>query len=295
MKKLCQVVLILMFLGIGTAAAQDPAHYLALGDSISFGYNPFVPLTTPNLLHYYHGYPQFVSAFLSLDLANASCPGQTSSSFLSLSLFVPDNGCDQWRIQGLPLFVTYASSETQEQYAISFLAAHPDTRLVTITIGGDDLLYLAKTTCAESESCITANLPGVLATFTTNLNEIYKAVRSTGYEGPIVAINYPSPDYNNAFETGGLSELNLVISNVTKLFNGRVADAFSIFKLASVVSGGLPCFVGLLFFNPSGQGCDVHPTPLGQLLMGQLALQALQPEDRWKEESLFFGINRDTR
>jgi len=267
-------VTVLILWGTGAAVAQDPTSYLALGDSISLGYNPFVPLTTRNLLRHYHGYPQDVSALLNLDLANASCPGQTSSSFLG---FPPDNGCTPWRSYPLPLFVTYSSlAETQEEYAISFLAAHPHTQLVTITIGGDDLLYLEEVTCAGSESCEEAELPGVLATFSTNLSKIYATIRSTGYQGPIVAVNYPSPDYKNVFETEAVGALNLATFNVTQLFNGRVADAFSAFKLVSVLGDGLPCVVGLSFFNPSGPGCDVHPTPLGQLLMADLVLREIR-------------------
>jgi len=285
MKRVLYVVLVLTVLAIGAATAQDRApyfdhhaSYLALGDSIPFGFNPFVPLTPPppNLLHYYHGYPPYVSEFLKLDLANASCPGQTSSSFLG---FPPDNGCNQYRSAQLPLFVTYAPLETQKEYAVSFLAAHRDTRLATITIGGDDLLILLKT-CGSSVSCIETDLPGVLATFTTNLTEIYVAIRSTGYEGPIVAVNYASSDYNNALETQALSQLNSAMLKVTESFNGKVADAFSAFEKESVVVGGLPCEVGLSFFNASGTGCDVHPTPWGQLVIAKLVLHALK-EDRF--------------
>ena len=115
MKKVFQAVLVLILLGICTAAAH--AQYLALGDSIPFGYNPLIwtppgpPAPTANLLSYYHGYPQYVSGFLKLDLWSASCPGETSSSFL---VGPPDNGCSEWR-SGLPLygevplFVSYAS------------------------------------------------------------------------------------------------------------------------------------------------------------------------------------------
>jgi hypothetical protein len=59
MKTLGHVILVLIFLWIGTAGAQDrvlhksPAPYLAQGDSIPFGYNPFLadlPTTrTPKL------------------------------------------------------------------------------------------------------------------------------------------------------------------------------------------------------------------------------------------------------
>ncbi len=303
MKRTFEFVLVLTVLAISTAAAQDraafPEHrgpYLALGDSDPFGYNQFLTnlaaaayglpptIPLPDVLLSYSGYPQDVSELLKLDLTNASCPGQTSSGFLYYPppVLEPDNGCDQWRAAGLPLFVTYASvSETQEGYATSFLAAHRDTRLVTITIGGDDLLVL-QATCGGSESCVEAGLPGVLLRFTTNLTEIYTGIRSTGYDGPIVAVNYASPDYTKTgeTETDAVSALNSAILSVTELFGGKVADVFSAFKLASGAEG-LPCAVGLSFFTPpSGPGCDVHPTPLGQLVIGQLVLKTLG-EDRF--------------
>ena len=313
MKRICHVVfvLILISLGIGTATSQDraplerPVPYLALGDSIPFGFNPFladlaeavIPLNTSvpdDLLLSFNGYPQDVSELLKLNLANASCPGQTSSSFGGLS---PDNGCELWRSSGLPTFVAYSTpSQSQIAYAADFLLANRNTRLVTITIGGDDLLILLKG-CGLSVMCVQNGLAEVLDTFATNLTAIYTAIRSTGYEGPIVAVNYPSADYTNTIETEALKQLNLAMLTVTKSFRGKVADAFSAFKLASGVEG-LPCAtgVGLAFVNyPSGQGCDVHPTALGQLLMAQLVLHALKPEDGRKEESLFFGLSHDTR
>ena len=314
MNRVRPLILVLLSLGIGKAAAQDraprerPASYLALGDSIPFGYNPFLtklaeaviplPLTTPvpDLLLSYNGYPQDVAELLKLNLANASCPGQTSNSFLVLVPALLDNGCELWRTSGLPLFVTYTSTpwETQVAFATSFLLAHSDTRLVTLTIGGDDLLALEGTTCkglssAQLQQCIASY---ILNTFTTNLTEIYAAIRSTGYDGPIVAVNYASPNYTNTNETAAVSALNLAISTVSDLFKGKVADTFSAFKLASG-AGGLPCAVGLAFFNPSGPGCDVHPTPLGQLLIAQLVLHALKPQDEGREESLLFGPRRD--
>jgi GDSL-like Lipase/Acylhydrolase family len=274
-------VAVLVLLGIGTAAAQESGkHYLALGDSIPFGYNPSIPLTTPDLLSFYHGYPQFVSESAPLDLANASCPGETSSSFLDVA--APDNGCHEWR-SALPLFVGYNSPfESQLKYAISFLRANPHTSLVTITVGGDDLLLLEQKCVAQSidpaviESCELAGLPKVLATFARNLTAIYLAIRIEGhYEGRIVAADYFSPDYGNALETGSLIKLNAITLGLTAVFGGRVADVFSAFQTASLAGGGLPCAagVGLAFPNFSG-GCDVHPTPLGQQLIAKLVLEA---------------------
>jgi hypothetical protein len=170
---------------------------------------------------------------------------------------------------------------------------------VTITIGGDDLLAL-EGTCnpAQLLECVGDYISN---TFTTNLKDIYAAIRSTGYEGPIVAVNYFSPDYTNINETQAVSALNSAILSVTELFGGRVADTFSAFKLASGAEG-LPCAngVGLAFvsFSLSGSGspgCDVHPTALGQLVIAQLVRRALKDEDRSKEEFLFSGLSPDTR
>jgi len=186
-------------LWIATASAQSPAQpYLALGDSVSFGFNPNV--TEGDLLDY-HGYPQFVSASLNLNLANASCPGETSTSFFDVT--APDLGCHEWRMAGAPLFVTYTSlTESQEDYAVSFLRANPKTKLVTITIGGNDLGLLQATCEMEFTSatavseCELKGLAAVYARFAGNLISLYSAIRfKADYQGPIVAANYASPDY----------------------------------------------------------------------------------------------------
>src|SRR6202040_1386124 len=76
----------LFFLGcalaITPAAATDlprNTRYLALGDSIAFGYNPLV---IPVDVDEYVGYPEIVSQIVHRKVANASCFGESSGSFL---------------------------------------------------------------------------------------------------------------------------------------------------------------------------------------------------------------------
>ncbi len=272
----------LVIAGIGTASGQAKP-YLALGDSIPFGFNPLIPLPPPSLA-VYQGYPEFIAQSLGLSLANASCPGETSGSFISVT--APDNGCHEWRAL-LPLFVPYASStESQLAYATSFLHANPQTRLVTITIGGDDLLLLENTCAAQSsnlttvEECELAGLGKVFGAYAENLTKIYLALRFTArYEGPIVAVNYASTDYTNTLETLAVGGLNAITAELTYAFGGKVADVFSAFQKASLASGGLPCAasVPLSFPNPGTPlTCNPHPTLPGQQLIAKLVEQALQ-------------------
>src|SRR5262249_49739535 len=112
--------------------AESSMRYLALGDSIAFG---FSPLVQPPSLDQYTGYPELVADDIHRPVTNASCFGESSGSFLTLG--APDLGCAQWRALGLPRYVNY--SGTQMEYAESFLKANKKVELVTINIGGNDL------------------------------------------------------------------------------------------------------------------------------------------------------------
>ena len=74
------------------AASSRPAEYLALGDSIAFG---FSPLASPTSADNFIGYPDKVAAALNEHLTNAGCPGETSSHFIDLA--GSDNNCAFFR------------------------------------------------------------------------------------------------------------------------------------------------------------------------------------------------------
>src|SRR5271163_736590 len=167
----------LMLISIGSA--QQP--YLALGDSLPFGYNPLVQ--PPNLSKFV-GYPEFVANDLHLNLANASCIGETSTSIITglakddLGVYIPSEGCENYRAL-YPLFVSYTGP--QLDFAISDLRAHPNTALVTINIGGNDLAVL-EFMCNFDTTCEISGLPGVLVTYAGNLTEIFSRIRGqAGY------------------------------------------------------------------------------------------------------------------
>ena len=256
----------LIFLTYGLAqstAAEDVSRntrYLALGDSIAFGYNPLV---IPVNLDKYVGYPEIVSDALHRKVANASCFGESSGSFLVLH--APDTGCAQWRA-ALPLKVSY--SGTQMQYILDYLQANlKKTDLITIDIGVNDLGVLLAS-CNFDLTCASNGLPGTLAAYAQNLATIFGGIRAAGYTGPIVAVTPYAANYNDPVEVSGLIALDGVLAQVASAFDVQVADAFTAFLVADIPFGNDSCAAGLLIKLPGGT-CDIHPSLAGQTLIAQ--------------------------
>jgi lysophospholipase L1-like esterase len=236
--------------------------YLALGDSVAFGYTP-LPKKLGDLKSY-SGYPDVVSKGVHLQVANASCFGESSGHFLSLQ--APDTGCAAWRA-AFPLFADY--SGTQMDYAVAYLKESKKAELVTIDIGINDLGILLNN-CQGSPACFAAGLPTVLGTYQNNLIQIFSGIRAE-YSGPIVAITIYAADYSNAATVGPITLLNGVLTGVAGAFHAQVADAFTAFGVASIPTNGSACAAGLLIRLPTG-GCDIHPSAAGQALIAQTIL-----------------------
>jgi hypothetical protein len=68
--------------------------YLALGDSVAFGYVPPQAVPAPNYsdAHSFVGYPEFLAQRLQERVFNASCPGETAASMLFAG--AQSNGCE---------------------------------------------------------------------------------------------------------------------------------------------------------------------------------------------------------
>lgn len=248
---------------VPASAAGDNDHgsYLALGDSYAFAFNPIVfneglagnPANFP-------GYTDAVAGALDLKLSNAACPGETSGSMISLS--APDNGCHAWRAN-FPLHTSYTSS--QLDFAVSFLRSHPDTKLVTLQIGGNDVLLLQKTCNATPNpiACILAGLPAVEQSMTNNLRTIYSKIRNDAhYRHTIVEVSYFAFNYNDAGLAGIAASLDATEAAVASQFHARAAKVFAEFKEASAPSG-VPCLAGLQVVVAAGPTCDIHPSAAG--------------------------------
>lgn len=252
-------------------ASSRPLEYLALGDSIAFGYSPLVsPANEDNFL----AYADTASAALRERVTNAACPGETSSHFVDLA--GTDYGCGFWQAN-LPLHASYTTS--QLAFADAFLQSHPKTLLVTITIGANDAQALVSACGGRSEvGCIQAGLPGMLGTLSANLDTIYGHIRNVdGYRHKLVAVTTYSPHYGDPLTSSVIALVNQVVTERTLAWGGIVADGFGAFAGASASSGGDSCAAGLLIpLSTAPLTCDAHPSAAGRDLLAAAVVTALR-------------------
>jgi lysophospholipase L1-like esterase len=259
-----------------SSALGAGAPYLALGDSIAFGFSPLLPYEPP--FTQFVGYPESAGAAEGLRVWNAACPGETSGSFLDPAQ--PDNGCHSapsYFAQGL--HVPYGTATSQIEYATSFLEANPATKLVTLDIGGNDLLLVQNAcgTGTTADACIAERLPGTLATYAENLGTILGRLRATRYAGPIVLLTQYATNYEDETQLAALTPLNAEVTAVAVLHGAVVADGYGAFLAASLSTLGNPCAAGLLIVLPDGT-CNVHPSPAGRQVLTKAVLAALAPK-----------------
>ena len=259
------------------------APYLALGDSIAFGYREQANNPSPDYSNAasFVGYPEDLAAAMGLRLTNAACPGETTSSMINKH--GASNGCENsynpnTRQQdpvgyrtAFPLHVRYGGS--QLAFAKKFLESHPKTRLVTLTIGANDgFLCQAQTT----DGCL-SEFGALQATIKKNLHTIFGGIRGTGYAGQIVLLNYYSLDYSNNTTTGEIQLLDNALAQGARGYKVRIASAFDSFKAATDQNGGDVCQAELItVLQNQSSPCGVHPSVQGQALLAQTVMARLK-------------------
>jgi lysophospholipase L1-like esterase len=251
-----------------TSASAAPTSaaggaYLALGDSVPFGFRGGLSAEYRDATNFV-GYPELVGKDLGLDVVNATCPGETTASFLDVT--AQSNGCenapgsDSGFRDNFPLHVAYDSADqAQLDFAVQTLKRTDDVRLVTVQIGANDAFACQATTADHCHS--PAEYQALGQALQVNLGRILTTLRSA-YEGRIVVVNYYALDFNGASATAsGL--LNGVIGGVATANGATVADAFTAFQSKAAASGGNSVTAGLVLPK------DVHPSEEGQRLLAQ--------------------------
>jgi lysophospholipase L1-like esterase len=253
--------------GRSTSAAPTSAaakgSYLALGDSVPFGFRGGLSTEYQDATNFV-GYPELVGKDLGFDVINATCPGETTASFLDVT--AQSNGCENTLSSNsgfrdkFPLHVAYDSpDQAQLGFALETLRRTDDVRLITVQIGANDAFVCQATTADHCQAAAEARALGQM--IQTNLGKILSTLRGEGkYDGQIVVVDYYAFDYTSSWANAS-SLLDSVISGVATANGATVADAFTAFRKAAARAGGNSVTAGLLLPN------DVHPTAKGQRLL----------------------------
>jgi lysophospholipase L1-like esterase len=254
--------------------------YLALGDSVPFGYidSGAVPAPDYHLASGFVGYPELVAEALGLDAENASCPGETTASFINPS--AQSLGCENeepgtpaagaYRVR-YPLHASYTGS--QLGYALTYLSTHQNVSLVSLMIGANDFFLCV---IATRDGCERpAELRAVVAKVKRNVSSILSAIRTTAhYEGTLVIVNYYSLNYASKEENEFSNTVNRTVDTAASPFHVVIADGYGVLKAASERAHGNTCAAGLLVRLRHGK-CGIHPSRKGQMLLAKSVEEAV--------------------
>jgi lysophospholipase L1-like esterase len=250
----------------GAATPKPPATYLALGDSVPFGFQARGDFSKAGN---FVGYPSLVGEKLGLKVVNATCPGETTASLIDET--AQSNGCENspgspfgYR-NGFPLHVLYDSvNESQLDYAVRTLRRTKNVSLVTLQAGANDAFLCQHRT---SDGCL-SEIGAVAQTVQTNLGKILAALRGDGgYRGRIVVVTYYATDYASP-EAGAIQALDRAMAAAAEAHGAVVASGFDAFRPVAAKSGGDAVAAGLVLPN------DVHPTAEGQRLLARAVEKA---------------------
>jgi lysophospholipase L1-like esterase len=224
---LCVIVAAL----VGTVVAVTPAsadnstrYYLALGDSLAFGFQPNGDFT--------HGYvPQLAATRPDLTLVNLGCPGETSTTF------VTGGRCP------------YPNGASQLATAVAFLRAHPGkVRVITIDIGGNDVDHCVTSTGID-QACFNQGLLDIAINLSVAVARLRHAapyaesVGMTYYDTVLAA--WLTGAAGQALAKQSLTfvhELNGLLNLIFRVGRFRVADVAAAFSTDdfTLTPSGLP-------------------------------------------------------
>ena len=256
----CVWLLLFVPVALATSVNQPPLvvphfqHYIALGDSLAYGFQPSTITTGDHA----HGYVDDVSTFLQArkvvtDHVDLGCLSETTSSFISGGL------CQ------------YPSPfKSQLAATIGYLQqVHPgEASFATLDLGATDIITDIQFN-SQTHTCDvnTASFNAHLQTMDTNLRQIILPQLHTVLKVPknLLILNSYSPFLQVCPNvTPFIQSLNNHLANDVKGF-GTLVDIFTAFGGVSNVClyTGM-CDVNL---NSATIQLDLHPTTLGYLVM----------------------------
>ena len=280
----------------GASADTPPTYYVALGDSVAWGFQPKSVKGETVKFKETGGYTQVVLDALrrehpNLHLEKLACPGERADTMITGSR-PPAVGCN-------PQEFEYGHG-SQLADAVAFMEAHPgQIALVTINIGANDTAV-----CAFAQFPVVC-VDAIKEDLTADLNTILAGISEAAGPGvPIVGMTYYDP-FLWAWPRLGLEQqapatvaytvaFNDVLEATYRAAGSPVADvetAFAVtdFATTAELPGGGPVPVNVFNTCTLTHACtfnactswpcflfDPHPNDAGYALIGRTFLEVVR-------------------
>ena len=298
----------LVILPTAQAKPKPGSDYLALGDSLAYGYqaakfNAEYPNVVPSSFN--TGYVDvFASALRKhkrpIKTTNFGCPGESSDSFrfggrsaATGYTFVPNAAfCGDQPATGVGaifnkawLHKSYGGSQLDA--ALAFLKKHRHTSPITLDVGANDtLIFLEQCQFGAVANCITpAAIGNLYAHIAANVAAIVTALRAAAPRAEIVFMGLYNP-YPAVLPGGDMltKTLNTTLRSVVTGLGAHFADPLPVFNPASVTGGNeladipsICLFTNMCpggTFNPASPLADIHPTDTGYAKLAEIVAAA---------------------
>jgi lysophospholipase L1-like esterase len=269
-----QIVELLVFavaiviIGATPAAGQvDPPkqYYLALGDSIAYGYQASKHRAGLPPLAFDTGYVDVFAEHLrqiqpGITVVNYGCPGETTKSFIK--------GPCLWSTFGEQLHDPFSGSQLDA--AVEFLSAHSGTvSPITITLWGNDVREFANS--CKDLACIQKRAPAFFALFSERLAKILRRLRDAAPDAEIIVTgSWDSFLDILEFADPLFQLLNASMSAVATAAGARFADPFPLFNPQGDLAREIETMCTLTLLCTEN---DSHPSDAGYRVLGDLVFE----------------------
>ena len=267
---------LLCLLSAALPGAASAAHrtYLALGDSLAFGYTQgtFNSLNregdpaAESPVAFDRGYVDDLGRLLQpylpgVEIVNDGCPGETTDSFIG-------GPCSYQLTYRLHHRYFGGSRSSQLSDALHYLRTHRGrVSPVTLDIGANDALKVIYTDCHGTPTCINARAPALFAHIASNLGVILRRLRAADPRGRILVLGVYDPFGGSIAGIGGFfTGLNATEAAQARRVGARFADPLPVFNPELLEAPTLCRLVGVC-----DEG-DIHPTYAGYEVLAELLL-----------------------
>jgi lysophospholipase L1-like esterase len=250
-------------LGAARGASSEPvyqppqSYYLALGDSMTYGFQPTKAKPGARPSDFDTGYVDVFAARLrklspKIQVVNHGCPGESTVTFTH----------GGWNCDGIKLHDAFRGPQLKA--AKAFLRAHPgQVSPITLTLWGGDLAPLsAKGRRARS----------AIASFASRFNAILEQLRAAAPTAEIIVTGAWNPEADKLAQVEPLYRLvDAAIARAGAASSARVANMFAALNGRGDVKAQQARLCRLTSYCSKG---DPHPTDAGYRAMADAFMTA---------------------